>query len=209
MSRLRVVGVVLLALGLNACALFSKGEVPVRRYYSPDLPAAVPAVEPAPPGVELRLGRVTAGPQLAERIMLRESAHEVVFYDDRIWTEKPEAYLRRGLTRVLFEEAGCRRVVRGAAATLDVELIAFEEVKAPLHVGRVKVAFTLSDERLVSVQQTLSVERPVAVSTPEAEASAVAQAMGEALRDAIYAISGRVVADLANAAAPIARRPAQ
>lgn len=181
-----------LALACSGCALFSKGTVPQRRYFSPDLPSAgVTAVPHA--NAELRLGRITAGAAIAERIMYRASEHEVGFYDDRIWTEKPEAYLRRALSRVLFEEQGLRSVMRGAAATLDVELVSFEEVCAPLHVGRVKVAYALSDERVVSLQETLAIERPISDETPEA----TAQAMGEALRDAVDLIAGRVSADLA------------
>ena len=144
--------------------------------------------------------------------MFRESEYEVGFYDDRLWTEKPEAYLRRGLTRVLFEEQGLRSLVRGAGPTLDVELVSFEEVKAPKHVGRVTVAVTLSDERVVSLQQTLSVERPSPEGKAQAEASAVAQALGEALRDVVYEISEHVVADLAQMATapacpPVAATP--
>lgn len=195
------------ALGLNGCALLSKGEVPMRRYFSPALPTSSSPAGLPRSTAELRLGRVTAGVYIAERIMFRESAHEVGFYDDRLWTEKPEAYLRRGLSRVLFEEQGLRSVVRGAGPTLDVELLNFEEVKAPAHLARVKVAFALSDERVVLLQQTLSVERPIAASSPETEASAVAQAMGEALSQAVYEISGRVVADLAKAAPTTAPCP--
>jgi len=207
MKHARVVAVALVVLGANACALFSKGDVPMRRYFSPELSAASPAPGVAHSNLELRLGRVTAGPFLGERIMFRESEHEVGFYDDRLWTEKPEAYLKRGLTRVLFEEQGLVRVMRGAAPTLDVELISFEEVKAPARVARVKVAFSVGDERIVSVQQTLSVERPIAAAAKGAEAGAVAQAMGEALRDAVYEVSGRVASDLAKAAPAIARCP--
>lgn len=183
--------IAVLCLACSGCALFSKGSVPQRRYFSPDLPSA--GVVGVPRATELRLGRITAGAAIAERIMYRASAHEVGFYDDRIWTEKPEAYLRRALSRVLFEEQGLRSVMRGAAATLDVELISFEEVRAPQHVGRVKVAYALSDERVVSLQETLQIDRPIADETPEA----TAQAMGEALRDAVDQVAGRVSADLA------------
>lgn len=209
MSHARVAAVFCLTLMLNACALFSKGDVPMRRYFSPDLPATAAAPGALHSNAELRLGRVTASAFIGERIMFRESAHEVGFYDDRLWTEKPVAYLQRGLTRVLFEEQGLHSVMRGAAPTLDVELVSFEEVMTPQHLGRVKVAFSLSDERIVSLQQTVSIERPIGAST---EASAVAQAMGEALREAIYEISGRVVEDLAKApptipACPVAATP--
>ena len=196
---MKTVWVVLIALGSSGCALLSKGEVPMRRYFSPDLPANAAPLGIPRDGSELQLGRVTSGAFISERIMFRESAHEVGFYDDRLWTEKPEAYLRRALTRVLFEEQGLRSVRRGAGPTLDVELIGFEEVKAPQRLARVKVAFSLSDERVVLVQQTLSIDRPIAASSSAAEGSAVAAAMGEALRDAVYEISGRVVADLAKA----------
>jgi cholesterol transport system auxiliary component len=207
MSFARIAGWVCLALSLNACALFSKGEVPVRRYYSPEPPPSKPVAAEPHSSFELRLGRVTASANISERINYRESANEVGFYYDRIWTEKPEAYLRRGLTHALFEEKGLRRVVRGAAPTLDVELVSFEEVLAPLHVGRVTVAFSLSDERVVSLQQTLTVERPIASGEAIAEGSAVAQAMGTALRDAIGEVSGRVVSEMASASPAQGQQP--
>jgi cholesterol transport system auxiliary component len=204
MKRVIAAGVFFLA--LNGCALLSKGEVPVRRYFSPDLaPVADRASQRSTS--ELRLGRITAGAYIAERIMFRESEHEVGFYDDRLWTEKPESYVRRSLTRVLFEEQGLRSVVRGAAPTLDIELLAFEEVMKPTHLARVKISFALSDERVVSLQQTLTVDHPVVKGDNDAEVSAVAQAMGEALRDAVYEISGRVVADLAKTASTPAPCP--
>ncbi len=181
-----------LCLAVSGCALFSKNEIAQRRYFSPDLPSERPkAVQRA--NAELRLGRITAGAAIGERIMFRASEYELGFYDDRIWTEKPEAYLRRALTRVLFEEQGLHSVVRGAGPTLDVELVGFEEVRAPLHVGRVTIAWTLSDERVVTLQQTVSIDRPIADDTAES----TARAMGEALRDAVDEISGRVSTDLA------------
>ncbi len=208
MSHSRIVVLICSVFALQGCALFSKGEVTMRRYYTPELSAIRPSQ--AHSSSELRLGRVTAGVYISERIMFRESAYEVGFYDDRIWTEKPEAYLRRGLGRVLFEEQGLRSVVRGAGPTLDVELISFEEVKAPQHIGRVKLSFALSDERVVSLQQTITVDRPIIEQSPKnasTEASAVAQAMGEALRDAIYEVSNRVVGDLAKAPGAISPCP--
>ena len=197
MNVARLAVVFLLSLTVEGCALLSKGDVPVRRYFSPDLPPAIPAVVIAHTNSELRLGRVTAGANISERIMFRESEHEVGFYDDRLWTEKPELYLKRWLTRVLFEEQGLRSVMRGVGPTLDIELLSFEEVKAPVHLARVKVAFSLSDERIASLQQSLTFERPIAESTQQAEGSAVANAIGEALRDAVNEVSSRVVADLA------------
>jgi hypothetical protein len=110
---------------------------------------------------------------------------------------------------VLFEEKGLRSALGGGGPTLEVELIRFEEVRAPAHVGRVKLAFTLSDERLVSLQQTLTVERPIPATDLHGEASAVAGAMGEALRDAIDEVSTRVVAELDKAPTVQAPCPAR
>ena len=192
--------IVLWCLTFSGCALVSKGEVSMRRYFSPDLSVDAPARSAARSSLELRLGRVTAGDSLDERMMFRTSAQEVSFYDDRLWTERPETYLRRGLSRILFEEGGLRSVLRGAGPTLDVELISFEEVKSQAHVGRVKVAFTLSDERVVSLQETVCVDRPVVVASSETDAAAVARAMGEALRDVVDEIARRVMVELARAA---------
>lgn len=190
------------ALSFSACALFSKGEIATRRYFSPELPASTAPGDPGPTSAELRLGRVTARDSIAERIMFRESATEVGFYDDWVWTEKPEAYLRRGLTRVLFEEKGLRGVLRGTGPTLDVELLCFEEVKGPQHVARVQIAFSLNDQRTVSLQETASFERPIPETTAKAQGPAVAQALAEALRDAVYQVSERVVTRLAETAPP-------
>ena len=194
MTRAPIIAVCCLT--LSGCALLSKGDVSMQRYFSPDLAVGAPAPSAARTSLELRLGRVTAGASLDERMMFRTSAQEVGFYDDRQWTEKPETYLRRSLSRVLFEERGLRSILRGAGPTLDVELIAFEEVKSQPHVARVKVAFTLSDERVVSLQETISIDRPVVVAPSETDASAVARAMGEALRDVVAELARRVTAEL-------------
>ncbi len=208
MNRAWVVGLLCLACTLQGCALFSKNDVPLRRYYSPDMPLSGSEARGLARGFELRLGRVTAGVSIAERIVFRESAHELGFYEDRLWTEKPEVYLRRGLSYVLFEEQGLRSVLRGSGPTLDVELITFEEVRAPRHVARVKIAFTLSDERLASLQQTVEIERPLAKSSSDDAASELARALGEALRDAIDQISGQVMAKIITVPArPVATSP--
>ena len=91
---------------------------------------------------------------------------------------------------MLFEEQGLRSVLRGPAPVLDVELLEFEEVLAPAHVGRVKLNWSLSDERVVSAQQTLTFERPIATSSTEGEA--VAQAISGALSDAVDALAAQV-----------------
>jgi ABC-type uncharacterized transport system auxiliary subunit len=189
----------LACLGLGGCALLSKGEVSLRRYYSLDAERPPPRPPAEPSSLELRLGRVTATASLEQRVMFRESGEEVGFHDDRLWTELPEAFLQRALVRELFEGVGLRRVLRGASPTLDVELLRFEEVRSPAHVARVEVAFTLSDERLVTLQQTLAADRAVDAGTPGTEGADVARAMGEALRQVVSQLASGVRAELASA----------
>ena len=186
-----------LLLGFSGCAIFSKGEVTSRRYFSPDLPLATAKVGAKRSGVELRLGRVSAGTYIGDKIVYRESNYEVGYYDERLWTEKPDAYLRRALTRKLFEEEGLRNVVSGAAPTLDVELISFEEVRAPEHIALVRIAMSLHDDRVNLMQRTIAVQRPIAVTPKAGEADAVAQGLGEALRAAVDDVTTQVLARLA------------
>jgi hypothetical protein len=116
----------------SGCAFTSKGEALTPRYFSP-APAselsepAAPAGAPAPP--ELRIGRIEPAAHLEERIAYRISDSELAYYEDRRWTEPPEQFVRRALERELFESHAFRRVISGAAPTLDVEVLSFEEVR--------------------------------------------------------------------------------
>ena len=183
MSMFRLSGLASVALAAGGCALLVKGEVQQPRYFSPELPLAS-ATEPHPT-LQLRLGRISAGKAIEERMIVRESTNEVEFYEDRLWTDKPVTYLRQALTRVLFEEQGLQGIYSGQGATLDVELLAFEEVKRPKHLGRVRLAYSLRDDRLVRLQQTLTVERPVAPASPPMEGEEMC------IRDRSWASKGR------------------
>src|SRR5579859_2713520 len=118
------------SIGAAGCALLSKSDPVVPRYFSPEPAAAAePAlVVPAAAPLELRLGRVNAGSYLRDKIVFRNSAYEVGYYEERRWTEKPEAYVRRALARALFDRRGIHQVISGPAPTLEVEVTAFEEV---------------------------------------------------------------------------------
>ena len=110
------------------CALTSKADVVSPRYFSPE-PAAGTRSPKATDKLELRLGQVSSASHLDERIAYRVGGAEMGFYDDRRWTENPEAYLRRALERDLFEERGLSRIVTGGTPILDIELTAFEELR--------------------------------------------------------------------------------
>lgn len=181
-------------MGFSGCALLSKGELGMRRFYTLDQVAPVARAKGEALGAELRLGRVTAGACGSELMMVRQSPFEVRFDDERRWTERPEVSLRGALSRVLFEELGLRSLVGGAGPVLEVQLLEFEEVLGPSHVGRVTVTWSLSDERVVSAQRTLRVERPIATSAVEGDA--VAAAIGAAMREAVETMAREVVSEL-------------
>ena len=189
---------VLATFAAAGCALTSKSDPLLPRYFSPERPGeARPVAATARPPGELKLGRIQGSSHLEERLVFRDSANELGYYPERRWTEEPEEYLERRLKRVLFEERGIRHVVGGTAVTLDVRLNAFEEVRAPKRVARVEVSVTLRDERLVLWEETLTIEQPVGAAHNGDMADAVVTALGESLRITVDRIADRVVRELA------------
>jgi cholesterol transport system auxiliary component len=168
------------SLGAPGCALTSKSEPSAPRYFSPERPGGPARSGPRPTGPtgELRLGRVSGPAFLDERLVYRDSAHELGYYQERRWTEAPDQYLSRRLAHVLFEERGLHRVVAGAAATLEVELVAFEEIRAPRRAARVEVIARLRDQRTVRWEETLTVEEPIAVTKGADLAEGMVEASG-------------------------------
>jgi cholesterol transport system auxiliary component len=195
---------------LCACALTSKSEPLTPRYFAPEYIAAAPrhvvaaSTASAAAPRQLRLGDVLGGTHLRERMLFRDGDNALGYYEERRWTERPEDYLRRALARALFEERGLQRVVAGAAPTLEVELIAFEEVRAPVRKVRLQAVVLLHDERVVRLEETVTVERPVR-GTGADDARAVVAALSEALRAGVTYIADRVAAQIA--AAPPAEVP--
>jgi cholesterol transport system auxiliary component len=192
-------------LGLPGCALTQKATPTDVRYFSPEPLSGATSVTPMPialgsrseKALDLRLGRVTAAADIRERIVYRDSKYEVGFYEDRMWTERPDAYLRRALSQKLFEEQGLRSVIAGAAPVLDVELTSFEEVRKPQHIAVVRITFALRDDHVVRRSQTFTVQRPIPETDKAESASAIAAALGEGLLSAVAQISENVLADLA------------
>jgi cholesterol transport system auxiliary component len=192
------------ALPASGCALTDKNTPIVTRYFSPerdpphpvaDKVAAPPSPSAAQP-LELRIGRIGSASYLDERIAYRDTPYELGFYQERSWTEAPEGYLRRRLNRVLFEERGLRRVVGGAAPTLDVELTAFEEMRVPQRVARVQLVVALRDARAVHWEETLTVDEPVVPKPGEDPANAAVEALGTALRAMVDRVADRVAREL-------------
>jgi cholesterol transport system auxiliary component len=195
-----VVGACVVTAGATGCALTSKAEVVDIRYFSPEqikprLSSGDASMAPAAPApnhaLEVRLGRVTSGPNLRERIAFRDDAFELGYYEDRRWTERPETFVRRSLGRTLFEEKGFHRAMGGDAPTIEVEVIAFDELKlASGHAARVQLKVVLTGDRDVLFEETLTVDRPVNGAKPKFED--VIAAMADALDGACEQISDHV-----------------
>jgi cholesterol transport system auxiliary component len=193
-----------IGVALSGCALLSKSEPMVPRYFSPE--PSVAEAAPAQGGAAastadgdrrpLRIGRVGSTSQLRERIVYRTSAEESGFYQDARWTERPENYLRRALSAALFEERGFSRVVSGSAPMLEAELLAFEEVRGPPRRVRLQIVVTLDDDRVTRLEQTITIERPVATVAGDAQTAAVVRALGAALQEAVERIAEHVMAAL-------------
>jgi cholesterol transport system auxiliary component len=175
----------LLTLLLSGCALLSKSEPLDIRYFTPEkVKAQLTSATERPTASDARileLGRVTSGSHLREKIAFRDASWEVGYYEDRRWTEPPEAFVRRELGRTLFEERGFRRsIVAASAPTLEIELIAFEEIRGkPTHAARVQLRMILHDGRGVLHEETITVDKPLAgnVSTTESLVAAIADAL--------------------------------
>ena len=187
------------ALGTAGCALTSKSDPILPRYFSPDRPSEVAGPGARVPGTppELRLGRIDGSDHLEERIVFRDSEYELGYYAERRWTEAPEEYLKRRLSRVLFEERGLQRVVNGRAPTLEVQLTAFEEIRKPKRVARVQVIVRLHDQRIVRWEETLTVNQPIAEKDDAEDPDAMVEAVGLALRAVVDRIADRIVRELA------------
>lgn len=181
----------------SGCALLSKSEPVIPRYFSPEAPAlSTPRATGDAAGLELRLGRVNADAYIKDRIVHRDSAFEIGYYDDRVWTEKPEAYVRRALARALFDERGVTQLLSGVGATLDVDVVAFEEVREPAHVARIELVYVVYDDRVVRLSRSVVVERPIAPAKGDASADQAVKAMSGALVAAVDAVASAATSEL-------------
>ena len=186
------------AVALSGCALLGKSEPLVPRYFTPEYDSEAPSA-PLRSDLQLRLGRVEGWSHVRERMAIRNCARELVYYEDRHWTERPEIYLRRALSRTLFEERGLVASLSGRTVTLDVELIAFEEVEQP-HMARMQALLVLRDDRMGLLEETITVEQPVAKAEPADEPRAVVDALSQALHAGVTRIADRVVGKLSERA---------
>ncbi len=204
-AKVLFVGLLVLAPG---CALLSKSDPVVPRYFSAE-GAEPPAPRSDATGLELRLGRVNADAYIKDRIVHRDSAFEIGYYDDRVWTERPDAYVRRALARALFDERGVTQLLSGVGVTLDVDVVAFEEVRNPAHLARIRLVYVVYDDRVVRLSRSVVVDRPIAAAKGDAGANETARAMSEALVAAVDAVADAATSELRAERTPPATKVAQ
>jgi ABC-type uncharacterized transport system auxiliary subunit len=221
-----------LALGLamlasTGCALLTKSRPVKIRFFTaevapqPAKPASTavassgaPAASAPAPVLELRLARVNAASYLRDRIAYRDASAEVGYYATYRWADPPESYLRRALARSLFERHQLREIVSGAGPALEIDLDAFEEMRAPRRVARISITWRLRGDRTILVQRTLTVERPISVDGADASgdsdpAPAIVAALTEAMAAAVDTIVADVVSELSHPVAAPAGPGAQ
>jgi cholesterol transport system auxiliary component len=186
------------AAALSGCALLGKNDPHVPRYFTPEYEGAAPTA-PVRSDLQLRLGRVEGWSHVREQLATRNSTRELFYREDRRWTERPEIYLRRALSRALFEERGMVESLSGRGVTVDVELIAFEEIEQP-NKARMQALLVLRDDRIGLLTETVTVERPVGKSNEADQARAVVDALSQALQAGVTRIADRVVAKLSERA---------
>jgi len=183
---------------LSGCALTSKSDPMEVRYFTPESSVGGTRAQTAVPvsaeGLGLALGRIRASAYLRERIAFRASANELGFYETQRWTERPESYLRRALATSLFEQRGLEPNLGGPGATLDVELVAFEETRMPTRVARLQIVYVLYGAGAPSIVRTVTVERTIERSAdPTLD---VVRALSAALDEGVARISDEVIARL-------------
>jgi cholesterol transport system auxiliary component len=199
-AALRNALVAALSTGTLGCAFFSKSDPVVLRYFTPetigpasDTSGGARAMQPT--NLDLRMGRVNSASYVKDRIAFRDKGFEIGYYEDLRWTEKPEAFLRRALSRALFEEQGVHQIISGPGPTLDVDLDAFEELKSPRHAARMQVTWALRDDQRVQFQETFTIERLIPSSAPNGP-DGIAAAMAETFDESVKRVVARVMAAL-------------
>jgi uncharacterized lipoprotein YmbA len=188
MSRVLLIALTL----LSGCALTSKADPLVPRYYTP-LARAAKVESSATIAGELRLRRVTAAAHLRERMARQTAGRLYAFSEVRLWTEPPADYLRRALGHALFEARGLRRSLRTSAPTLEVELTAFHDVLEE-NVARVDAVVWLHVDQRVRFEETFSAQAKIAGGEDRYES--FAKAAGLALAEVVDAVAAKVAASL-------------
>lgn len=170
----------------SACSLTSNAPPLDVRYFSIDAAQRPPRLRAAMPTAALSLGRVHSSAFLRDQIVFRTDDGALGTYEQARWTEYPEAYLRRSLSDALFDDAGLVQRLGPDVPTLDVELLAFEEVRrGDLRAGRVKASYRLRQGDRVLLSDVVAFERP-------APAAGGMPAIVNAIENALSAVTASI-----------------
>lgn len=180
-----------LAALLAACALMKKSEPVDVHYFTPAVATNTPSRAHQAPRARVRLGRISASSHLRYAIAQRTSPNELVLYELDRWTDTPDVYARRSLERALFQARPIEQATGGGGYSLDVDVLAFEEVRAR-RAGRVQLRYRLRDENTVIASDVVTVVR----ASRSATLADIAVAIGAALDAATAQIAERVLATL-------------
>ena len=178
---------------LGACALTSRSAPLELRYFTLPIHASVAPAERL--RVPLRIGHVVPSGLLRTRIVHRDSDVELAPYETLRWADEPDAYVRRAVTSVLYAARPASPAGDGAADTLDLEVLAFEEVRhGDARSGRVELRYQVRDAGRLIAQGTVVAERAA-----RGGIEAVVVAIGAALDAAAADLASRLVAAMARA----------
>jgi ABC-type uncharacterized transport system auxiliary subunit len=144
--------------------------------------------------MRIALGDVRGGSYLRDRIMYRQSGSELGFYEEHRWVDQPASYLRRALARELFDRHGVAPVLTGPGATLEVQLVSFEEVRAPRRVAHFEAVYFLYGGGLDGVERSVVLEQAIPQTDDPIEG--VVQALGQAVALGARRIANDVVSEL-------------
>jgi cholesterol transport system auxiliary component len=186
-----------LSLILTGCSLGALTAGPAQtplRYFSPEGQEVETTSAASSAGApEVRVGHVTSSASLRTRIVHRDSAYELGMYETLRWTDNPEVYVRRNLDHALFDRGAARQAESDSAPTLDVEVVAFEEVRSrSKRSGRVELRYTLSDDTHIIDSGTAAAERPAEDSSMAAIVAAIGQAMSQATSSLTARVTSRL-----------------
>jgi cholesterol transport system auxiliary component len=207
-ARVLLVTVAAMAgIGASGCALTSKAEPLEPRYFTPERVAATSGDEQAHAGaaliaspggapLALRLGRIDSAEYLREYMAFRDSELEVGFYEERRWTERPDAYVRRAIEHALFEQRGVTRSVSGLAPQLNVELLAFDEIRKPKPGVLVQIKVLLLQGGAARLEETFVVEQPIDDDPAKDRPALVAQELSRALDRVVHQLADKVLLTL-------------
>jgi len=144
---------------------------------------------PAPGAIAIRLRGVRSEPFLRERIVWRVSELEYGLYGQRRWIDLPEHYVERALRTRLRATPGLRLANDLRAVALRVDVLAFDDVLAPVHAANVALAVALEDP----VRGRLFVRTfDARAGIESADPASMAKAMGQALDDAVAQVADAV-----------------